>query len=84
MALLGQSDWPNGVGFLTQVVARENRIDGEKGKPIERWGRKATGLRSAYVDYDGWVAAEEAMYGSSEVLIRRAFCFTVVIKAQTF
>lgn len=31
---------------------------GEKGKPIERWGRKATGLKAAEAAYDGWAAAE--------------------------
>ncbi len=41
-------------GLRTQSRIEEN---GEKGKPIERWGRKATGLRLARANYDGWVAA---------------------------
>lgn len=28
----------------------------EKGKPIERWGRKAAGLKSSYMDHDSRVA----------------------------
>jgi hypothetical protein len=38
-------------------VVSENRIGSEKGKPIERWGRKAVGLRF-FMNYDGWAAAE--------------------------
>ena len=47
--------------FLARCI-----VDIDKGKPTERWGRKATGLRS--IVYDSGVACKDRIAVSGRVL----------------